>query len=486
MPYATKRMRPALNKAYAHVTESETGLAANALADRLIDGMGFDPLDLASMIAPQLPLETDGRRSDGPLFATPAAPLLPTLTVDLPAALPLPAPVEEAATSGAATISSDGVRQRVRVQGAVSEDLANALVAGQRGKQREQVQQQIERHNALVSAAEAPVNRGVPFAPLPRLCYRLPAGQGGQGELVLLERDAVFDQIELNLLGQTISLPGFTMAEQAQAWEVYLDGQKLRVGRGDVSQLALDAVRGTITEDDLARWLSAELQHPARNAARDVVPAHLRAFVLASVRHLVHEQRIPVEQLARHQHALVQRLAARIVELRDEASRGAFRQYVLDRGWVLEASAAHLFKFDAYPVAGNKRYQGKFRFAKHYYPVLASLKDGGEEWRCAMAIDHHPKIRHWVRNIDSDPTFGFWLPTSFGRFYPDFVCELIDGRLFVVEYKGAQIRGMAKEIEKAQVGKLWAESSGGRCRFAFIYVQDGGLNMAQQLDASLA
>ncbi len=96
------------------------------------------------------------------------------------------------------------------------------------------------------------------------------------------------------------------------------------------------------------------------------------------------------------------------------------------------------------------------------------------------------KVRHWVRNLDSDPSAGFWLPTSFGRFYPDFVCELMDGRLFVVEYKGAQIRGMAKEIEKAQVGKVWAERSGGRCRFAFIYLQEGARNMARQLDAALA
>lgn len=136
-------------------------------------------------------------------------------------------------------------------------------------------------------------------------------------------------------------------------------------------------------------------------------------------------------------------------------------------------------------MAGNKRYQGKFRFAKHYFPALANLKDGGEEWRCALAIDQHPEVRHWVRNIDSDPTSGFWLPTSFGRFYPDFVCELLDGRLAVVEYKGEQIRGMSKEIEKAQVGRLWAESSDGRCLFAFIYRDEGGMNVARQLDAAL-
>ena len=74
----------------------------------------------------------------------------------------------------------------------------------------------------------------------------------------------------------------------------------------------------------------------------------------------------------------------------------------------------------------------------------------------------------------SIPTAGFRLPSSFGRFYPDFVCELTEGGLFVVEYKGEQIRGVAKEIEKAQV-----ESSGGHCLFAFIYRQAGGMNVSQ-------
>lgn len=167
MPYATKRLRPALNRAYAHVTEARTGLAANALADRLIDGMGFDPLDMASMIAPQLPFDA------GSLFAQPPAiPALPTLTVDLPATTPLPSSVVEAAAAGQLTVTSDGERQRVQVRGAVPEALAQALVTSQRGKQREQVGQQIERHNALVSAALAPAHRGVPFKALPRLCYR--------------------------------------------------------------------------------------------------------------------------------------------------------------------------------------------------------------------------------------------------------------------------------------------------------------------------
>jgi type III restriction enzyme len=94
-------------------------------------------------------------------------------------------------------------------------------------------------------------------------------------------------------------------------------------------------------------------------------------------------------------------------------------------------------------------------------------------------------VKRWVRNLDSDPVAGFWLPTSSGRFYPDFVCELTDGRLFVVEYKGEHLRTMPKEIEKNQVGQVWAAASGGRCVFAFVFKLDNGMSISQQLEAAL-
>lgn len=478
MPYATRRHRPALNKAYAHVTERETGMAANALADRLIDGMGFDPLDMASMIAPQIPLELSDA---GPLFAASPAPVLPALTVELPAGKPLPDSVARLVDEGAVTVNAEGDRQQVRFRGEVPEGAGADLVAAQRGKQREVVAQQIERHNALVAGALAPANRGEQFAPVPRLCYR--AG-GEQGALLLLEREAVTEEVDLDLLATPVSLPGLDMVEQGTLWEVYLDGQRLRVGRGDAAQLPLDTAAPTITEDDLARWLCAELQHPARNVARDVTPSHLRAFVLATLKHLIHEKRLPVEQLARHQYPLVQSLAARIADLRDHSTKVVFKQLVLDGGWKVEASEALVFHFDpaCYPVPANKRYRGKFRFAKHFYPVPADLEDGGEEWLCAIAIDSHPKIKRWVRNLDSEPDAAFWLPTSSRRFYPDFVCELQDGRLLVAEYKGEQIRNMPKELEKAEVGRLWAAHSGGKAIFAMLYKHEDGRNVGQQLD----
>ena len=72
-------------------------------------------------------------------------------------------------------------------------------------------------------------------------------------------------------------------------------------------------------------------------------------------------------------------------------------------------------------------------------------------------------MRFWLRNVDRKPN-AFWLQLSGARFYPDFIAMLTDGRILVVEYKGAFLAEGAKE--KRMVGKLWAEASDGQCLFA--------------------
>lgn len=74
-------------------------------------------------------------------------------------------------------------------------------------------------------------------------------------------------------------------------------------------------------------------------------------------------------------------------------------------------------------------------------------------------------MRRWIRNLERHPETSFWLPTSTDRFYPDFVAELDDGRLFVVEYKGGDRYSNDDSREKRDIGQVWAAASGGRCVF---------------------
>jgi hypothetical protein len=62
---------------------------------------------------------------------------------------------------------------------------------------------------------------------------------------------------------------------------------------------------------------------------------------------------------------------------------------------------------------------------------------------------------------------SFWLPTASDKFYPDFVGQLTDGRLFVVEYKGALLAGAGVDDtnEKRTIGRLWESRSNGKRLF---------------------
>lgn len=73
------------------------------------------------------------------------------------------------------------------------------------------------------------------------------------------------------------------------------------------------------------------------------------------------------------------------------------------------------------------------------------------------------------------------MPTATDYFYPDFVCELADGRLLVVEYKGEHLMN-EETSEKEQIGHQWERSSDGRCLFLLARKEnDHGRDVGQQI-----
>lgn len=107
-----------------------------------------------------------------------------------------------------------------------------------------------------------------------------------------------------------------------------------------------------------------------------------------------------------------------------------------------------------------KRVGGVLRAGKVAQKHIVGFHNPAEEFLCAQAIDAHTAVKHWVRNIERQPKFSFWLPTSTDYFYPDFVAELNDGRFLVVEYKGANLKTNDDSREKDQIGHQWEKASG--------------------------
>jgi len=159
----------------------------------------------------------------------------------------------------------------------------------------------------------------------------------------------------------------------------------------------------------------------------------------------------------------------RIQQHRDSERSAAFQQFLLPES-ALTVSNERVINFKTMSYEPSWLYEGGFQFKKHYFgPKPGELPekraDGTlrDEFRCAQFLDGElPEVKFWVRNLSRKAT-SFRLQTSKDWFYPDFLCQLNDGRVLVVEYKGEHL--FADAEEKRAVGAVWEGRSGGKCLF---------------------
>jgi len=454
------------------MVSSITARVADQLADRLVKNMGFEAYEAALAIAPAqsaLPLlDGSSHHQPRPAEAVISLPLVPVQ--------PIPDALKECleirpTANGATAI----------VRGELSEAVEDFLLTSCKGeKQQQLVKEAIERERSRQAALLAPSARGESFAPLPQLCL------DWDGELQPIEKRLLSELGEFDLFAEPINLAGFTIRETGTAFEIDVDDGKVVYQFTDSGQLHLNEITAHASDNDLVRWLDRECRQI------DVGQAVLIKWLLAMVRHLITDRNLTLTALVRAKYPLAEAVRREIERRRKAAVKTGF-QKSLD-GFLaaprLDESFRYAFTFlpNHYP-ARPPFYAGRYRFKNHYYPVIHDLRekraDGkpADEFLCAQAIDLNPKIKRWVRNVAMEDRFSFWLPTSTDYFYPDFVCELNDGRVLVVEYKGEPYITNDDSREKMQVGFQWEKSSGQHCLFLMAEkVDKEGRDVGQQIE----
>ncbi len=136
----------------------------------------------------------------------------------------------------------------------------------------------------------------------------------------------------------------------------------------------------------------------------------------------------------------------------------------------LETSSDAVFVLDEQRYAPFHPFPDAVKFKRHAFDLVGSM--GNEEILCASQIDAHSNVKRWIRNLEHESAGGFSLPLSPGHFFPDFIVELNDGRIAMIEYKNPVLNQAASEQHKKSVGELWAERSDRRCVFAWIVDKD--------------
>ena len=76
------------------------------------------------------------------------------------------------------------------------------------------------------------------------------------------------------------------------------------------------------------------------------------------------------------------------------------------------------------------------------------------------------RLQFWVRDLARREGASYFLQKATGRFYPDFICKRNDNTFLIVEYKGGN--GWTDAADDRLIGGLWANMSGGTCRFVML------------------
>jgi type III restriction enzyme len=480
MPYAKKRTREELNKAYAHVTTTTFGESAGELTSSLVS-IGFNPLEAARAVREEpeeLPLE-GGNSAPAPK-APPKTRIRVESTPDLTA-------IPEADLPSVAYIpAEDGKGGYVEITDHVDATTVEEIVLVAPKSERDHVRSTIELHQQKALAAKAPSERGDTFS-VPRLMVL------DQGDLDFVEARAVSTTFRWDLLATPADLSTLSVKDESKTFEVFLGDETVSFKLTDNDAATyLPGFAEDRTEVDLVGFLERELWTATKTDLMIGSPVR-REWVRLAVRSLI-DRGFSLAQLLRAQYILARKLVEEWERVKTIAFKAGFEQFLFahDADVVVGHGPDHTFTYpkDFVEYAARTYYAGNYTFSKHYYPVPGDLPwktaTGAlrEEFQCAQQIDMLDDVEFWVRNLVAKNQF--WMPTSKMRTYPDFVAKLKDGRLLVIEYKGGDRVSNDDSAEKRMVGNLWERRSGGMGLYLMATKDDAGQDVRTQLLQKIA
>ena len=453
LPQAKKKKSEKLNIAYAFST-SDLSTALQSLRDSLIN-IGFEKQEARDIIVPML----KGEMATGDLFSE-AEMEHAAIAEQLPAGID----IAKLSPNARQAVTYDVVTCTIAVDAPLEESVVRELEAAGPAENRKAIEKVFVRSQQLLPK-KSPVEKGAAFH-VPLLCFK-------QGDLLepFAEDHFLSHRWDLREKEATFSEQEFGQKAQAgKAGEIDISDQgklKTRAFAVELHDLLFrQYAERRWSEAKLSDWLDNSFRH------RDVSKEEMGVFLLRLLKCLTESRAIPLEELAYRKMELRAAIETKIERYRQEARNEAYQTVILDDGaLVVEPEICFSYPNTPYSYGTSNPYKGARAFSKKYYPQVFDLDDKGEEFDCACFLDGLDAVEYWVRNIPKRES-SFWLQTSSDRFYPDFVCQLRDGRILVVEHKGEHLYSNDDSKEKRGIGELWALRSKGRCLFVMTRGKD--------------
>ena len=439
MPQATKKTQPELNMAYAFVTSGNFQNTVESLKDGLVRS-GFERQELKELVV----IPDDKGQDD--LFSYQA-----TVTVTLPE---LPEP-EHIPAELVKKVEISPESCSITLKGTFTEPQAKALQNACRTSEGKEAMKQA----IALTRAQKPRPRKTP-AEMGEL-FKVPLLMLHQGTLWEPFEDSHLLQGEWRLLDYPADLPAFKKPDQKlQGGHMYLEKEKLKFTPFDTPKISapLFAYHASWEQEHLVAWLD-------RNIYDDtIIPDEKAAFINKAVTLLLETRGFTLDELVYGKFRLREPLENRIADAKWQAMKKVYQTLVLKpEDFIVNDRNQITFQLGRY--AWDWEYQGFMELPKHFYPQIGNLKADGEEFECALFLATQLEgITFWVRNVERKTT-SFSLQTSTDRFYPDFLCQLENGKILAVEYKNKRDWYLPDNVEKRQLGALWEQRSNGACLF---------------------
>ena len=468
MPYAARRRISDLNKAYAFVSEPTFGAAAQTLADKLV-AMGFEEDEAREHIEP-VQHEFGG---PGDLFA-PYDETPPAFRHTFNAPPEIVSALKEMERDGVTVHETDGGAVEITVAGRLDKGLEDAILKALPESEWQDFSRAVEKHRLDVRDPLSPAEQSEEFK-APRLMSAI------QGVLEFADTDVFMEHHDWSLLEHSPRMDEdeFAIREPARSFEIDLDGHRVTYQfASEEEQLALNVDVEGWTPETLVLWLDRQARQ------LDIRQSELIRWLRDLAGHLIDVRGMHISALMRGKFLLARKIRNKIEAIRRKERETVYQRYLFTPEARIEVSFEHAFIFRKDMYRNQRRYRGRWKPRKHFLgadrvPAFDGVEDG-EEFRCAQAIDSLPGLRYWIRNVARDPA-SFSLPTATDRFYPDFVAQLDDGRLLVVEYKGARDADAADTREKRAIGELWERKSEGKGLFLIAEKTVDGKDVRGQL-----
>lgn len=262
------------------------------------------------------------------------------------------------------------------------------------------------------------------------------------------------DEFDIDLIERSVLID---ISDNSKIIKERIDVNESLFGTGEIKE-ELEHKYGSYQGNVVAKKLATSIAKLIRDENEEVLQIYgsdkLNEFIYMAISRLQSERNIPLEALKTKKYHLKRAMLIKLSKLVTDFKIASFDKLLEVSRFSISASHMVTFSSDNYhPNIDGRSHE----FKKHKYQYVDKL-DSTEEYQVAKYIDGLDGVVTWIKNIVKNPQDSFWLQTAKGKFYPDFIIRLENGKTVVAEYKGEHLKNDDTK-RKEEIGNFWASQS---------------------------